>query len=182
MFTDNFFLNFFIGLVVFIVIFRLESLFEKLFRIADTKDEVVFIETDSLIFFKNGLRVLCFVGSSEISNKTFEASIFTLVSLIAISVGVLLRIIAITTLKEFWSFNVKIYKNHTIVKSGVYHYLRHPAYLGNIYISGIFLLSSAYITTCISLGLIIIFGIWRSNLENKLIYIPHDTEGYIQNS
>lgn len=44
--------------------------------------------------------------------------------------GLAVRFIAIRTLGEFFSHELKISQNHRIVQDGLYQYLRHPSYTG----------------------------------------------------
>lgn len=48
--------------------------------------------------------------------------------------GIFLRIYTKKLLGEFFDLNIKIQKNHEIIKSGIYSSLRHPMYLANILI------------------------------------------------
>tara|TARA_Y100000310_G_scaffold240137_1_gene243955 strand:+ start:316 stop:717 length:402 start_codon:yes stop_codon:yes gene_type:complete len=48
--------------------------------------------------------------------------------------GILLRIYTRKLLGEFFDLNIKVQKNHVIVKEGIYAYVRHPMYLANILI------------------------------------------------
>jgi protein-S-isoprenylcysteine O-methyltransferase Ste14 len=48
--------------------------------------------------------------------------------------GIFLRIYTKKLLGEFFDLNIKVQKNHVIVKEGIYAYVRHPMYLANIMI------------------------------------------------
>ncbi len=45
-------------------------------------------------------------------------------------VGLIIRFVAMRTLGEFFSHELKITENHRIVQNGLYRYLRHPSYTG----------------------------------------------------
>jgi protein-S-isoprenylcysteine O-methyltransferase Ste14 len=49
-----------------------------------------------------------------------------------ILLGLIIRLVAIATLKRNFSGRLRIREGHTLVKSGIYHWIRHPAYLGAI--------------------------------------------------
>ncbi len=49
-----------------------------------------------------------------------------------IVLGQSIRLIAINTLKKFFTTNVAILPVHRLIKRGVYKIIRHPAYLGDI--------------------------------------------------
>jgi protein-S-isoprenylcysteine O-methyltransferase Ste14 len=54
----------------------------------------------------------------------------TILALILIALGFILRIIAMKTLGENWSLEIK--KPNFVCKTGIYKYLNHPAYLGSM--------------------------------------------------
>jgi len=102
----------------------------------------------------------------------------------------LLRISAIRTLGELWSYRIEIKEGHKLVKSGIYKYLKHPAYLGNVYLIGIlslfnplssdtenlgFVKEVYYFSIVLVLLLLLFFYIKRVQLENKIL--SHLNEG-----
>ena len=46
--------------------------------------------------------------------------------------GIIIRFVAIATLKKNFSGRLRIREDHTLIKNGIYHWVRHPAYLGLI--------------------------------------------------
>lgn len=49
---------------------------------------------------------------------------------IVMGIGILVRSIAIIQLGRFHTPNVAVLADHRVVDSGMYHYIRHPSYLG----------------------------------------------------
>ena len=49
-----------------------------------------------------------------------------------ILLGLIIRFVAIGTLKKNFSSRLRIREGHTLVTNGIYHWIRHPAYLGLI--------------------------------------------------
>lgn len=49
-----------------------------------------------------------------------------------IALGLLVRWWAILTLKRFFTVDVSVAEDHEVVTSGLYRYIRHPAYLGSL--------------------------------------------------
>lgn len=82
------------------------------------------------------------------------ARIMPLLGIILIIAGLTVRWVAILTLRKYFTVDVAIRKDHKVVKTGVYRYVRHPAYLGS-------LLSF--------LGLAISFSNWMSALS---VFVP----------
>lgn len=127
-------------------------------------------------FDNNSLRVFKYMRLILFLLCSFECQIFHnyniysfIVGLILIGSGILLRTCAINALGQFWSFNVVLFNNHKYITKGVYRYLNHPAYLGNIYLVGLFLLFNSQITSLISLIFMTIFYCYRSSLEDKIL-------------
>jgi protein-S-isoprenylcysteine O-methyltransferase Ste14 len=57
-----------------------------------------------------------------------------LVGLGMVLLGVIIRFVAIATLKSNFSGRLRLRDDHTLVKNGIYQWIRHPAYLGAIII------------------------------------------------
>jgi len=169
MFTNSQILNIIILFTLSSIFFRIEGVLEKLFRQASISDESIFEENNSLTYLKYSLLILCFIGSIEFSDKTYEYSTISVFLLIIIIMGIILRILAIISLGKYWSFNIKIYKNHEIIKTSIYRYIKHPAYIGNVYIVGFYLFFKCYITALLSFIIIFIFGLWRRQKEEYLL-------------
>jgi protein-S-isoprenylcysteine O-methyltransferase Ste14 len=56
--------------------------------------------------------------------------IIKVVGLILFLTGFVIRMLARKTLGKFFSTQVRVLDDHKIVTDGIYHYIRHPAYLG----------------------------------------------------
>jgi len=44
--------------------------------------------------------------------------------------GIVVRQLAVATLKRQWAITVSFAADHQLIEAGLYHYLRHPSYLG----------------------------------------------------
>jgi protein-S-isoprenylcysteine O-methyltransferase Ste14 len=60
------------------------------------------------------------------------SSVFPIVGVIVIVCGLIVRWIAILSLKRQFTVDVAITKDHQIVSTGIYRFVRHPAYAGSI--------------------------------------------------
>jgi len=54
------------------------------------------------------------------------------IGLCFIIIGIVIRWIAILTLRKYFTTNVVIQSDHRIIKSGIYKFVRHPSYSGSI--------------------------------------------------
>jgi protein-S-isoprenylcysteine O-methyltransferase Ste14 len=71
-----------------------------------------------------------------------------------ILIGMIIRFVAITTLKKNFSGRLRIRADHNLVTNGIYHWIRHPAYLGAI----LFFLGFPIIVSSV-LGILVMFFI-----------------------
>src|SRR5581483_5284656 len=64
--------------------------------------------------------------------KPISAPFFTLqlAGVIFSIIGLVIAITARKTLADNWSADVEFKKNHTLITTGIYHYVRHPIYTG----------------------------------------------------
>jgi len=94
-------------------------------------------------FDKSSLRVLwititasvtvgVFVGTQHIGSVGWGSSVFPIVGIVIIVVGLILRWVAILSLKRQFTVDVAITKDHRIVKEDIYRFVRHPAYAGSL--------------------------------------------------
>ena len=60
------------------------------------------------------------------------SKIFSIAGLLFIVIGLLIRWIAIYTLKHHFTVDVSISKDHQIIRNGIYRYVRHPSYTGSL--------------------------------------------------
>ena len=86
-----------------------------------------------------------------------------------ILLGLIIRIVAIGTLKKNFSSRLRIREGHTLVRNGIYHWIRHPAYLGLILIIlGIPVLLSSVLGFLVML-LIVPLLLHRIKLEERML-------------
>lgn len=81
--------------------------------------------------------VVSFLDPTDITvngNKSFSGINLMLmwIGVAMVFAGVITRFVAIVTLKENFSGRLRIREGHILVKNGIYHWIRHPAYLGLI--------------------------------------------------
>jgi len=72
---------------------------------------------------------LGFLGIGQIHTAI---SIIPWVGLYIITFGLIIRWVAILTLRKYFTTNVAIQPDHRIIKSGIYRFVRHPSYTGSI--------------------------------------------------
>ncbi len=66
----------------------------------------------------------------------------------------ILRVVCIHTLGKFYSVNIRITDKHKLVRTGIYHYFRHPIYLIGLLDNFFYpMAAGAYISTILLVGL-----------------------------
>lgn len=85
-------------------------------------------------------------------------------------IGIFLRILAITQLKEYFTMEINANEEQEIISNGIYRYIRHPSYLGILLIfTGFPLISdSVYIALTVLITTTIVI-IYRMNIEEELL-------------
>lgn len=100
--------------------------------------------------------------------------------IVLIVAGVFVRQWAILTLGRFFTTTVGVQKNQTVVETGLYHYIRHPSYLGVL----IIMLGIGFALHSWG-GIIVLLAInglalgYRINLEEKVL-VAELGEDYIR--
>jgi len=88
----------------------------------------------------------------------------------AMLLGILIRWIAIHTLGRFFTGKVSILKNHELVQSGPYKYIRHPAYTGTLiaYLGFGFVFKN-WISFILIFVPVVLAALYRMSIEEKAL-------------
>lgn len=94
----------------------------------------------------------------------------SLVGLVLIVLGLIVRWTAILTLKIYFTVDVSIQSNHKIIDKGIYKFIRHPAYAGSLLsFLGLGLAFSNWLSTLVIFIPILIAFIYRIRVEEKAL-------------
>lgn len=102
-----------------------------------------------------------------------------------ICIGLILRWTAILTLKSSFTVNVAVSKNQAIIQSGVYKYIRHPAYAGALLsFFGLGFLFNSYLTLAVVFIPIFTAFVYRMGVEERLLAeaFKDQYEGYMDHT
>jgi protein-S-isoprenylcysteine O-methyltransferase Ste14 len=66
--------------------------------------------------------------------RIYHWNILFALGILIIIVGLMIRIISIRILKQYFTYSVTKAENHEIIEKGFYKYIRHPGYLGQLLI------------------------------------------------
>jgi protein-S-isoprenylcysteine O-methyltransferase Ste14 len=73
-----------------------------------------------------------YLSQINIGTINIDSLIIHYIGLFLIIIGLIIRWFAILKLKEFFTVAISIHKDHKVVDTGIYKYIRHPAYLGSL--------------------------------------------------
>lgn len=59
-------------------------------------------------------------------------TMFSFIGILLIYIGIVIRITAVLTLRKSFTLSVQTQKSQQLIKTGLYKYIRHPAYSGSI--------------------------------------------------
>lgn len=71
------------------------------------------------------------IGATKIG-RIYAWNTFFVIGMTLIIFGFMIRIFSILTLKQYFTYSVAKVENHKIIETGLYKYIRHPGYLGQL--------------------------------------------------
>lgn len=92
--------------------------------------------------------------------------------------GISLRVMAMRTLRQYFTYRVSICEQHELIEEGLYRYVRHPAYLGELLVfAGIGLAFANWVSLISLLVCPFIAFTVRMNVEEKAL-LDHFADRY----
>jgi protein-S-isoprenylcysteine O-methyltransferase Ste14 len=114
--------------------------------------------------------LLSFAVAATKFGRIYYWNYLFVIGLIISAMGLAIRIISIKTLNKYFTYSVTEVANHEIVENGIYKFIRHPAYLGQILIfTGISISLSNWISIILMLISVMIGYINRIHIEEKFM-------------
>ena len=109
------------------------------------------------------------VGSTKIG-RIYHWDAFFVIGAIMITIGLIIRISAILTLKKQFTYTVTKLVDHELIETGMYKLIRHPAYLGQLIIfTGLAVTLSNWLSIIIMLVSVLSGYLYRINIEEKFM-------------
>lgn len=107
----------------------------------------------------------------EIAGQIFRNSIYPLTAgALIFVIGIIIRVIAIFTLKNQFTVSITIFEEHKMIDSGIYHYVRHPAYLGQLLIvMGFGITMNNWLCICFMIIPILFALLYRIHVEEMVL-------------
>ena len=73
------------------------------------------------------------IGATKIG-RIYPWNTFFATGMALFAIGFMIRIYSILTLKQYFTYSVAKVENHKIIATGLYKFIRHPGYLGQLII------------------------------------------------
>ena len=73
------------------------------------------------------------IGATKIG-RIYYWNTFFAIGMALVVIGLMIRIHSILTLKQYFTYSVAKVENHKIIETGLYKFIRHPGYLGQLII------------------------------------------------
>lgn len=109
------------------------------------------------------------IASTKIG-RIYHWDTFFIIGAILVIAGLIIRISSILTLKEQFTYTVTKIEDHKLIETGLYTYVRHPGYLGQLIIFlGISKLLSNWISVIFMITSVSIGYVYRIKTEEKFM-------------
>lgn len=119
------------------------------------------------------------IGSTKIG-RIYPWNTFFTIGILMIAFGLYIRIRSLLTLKQYFSYTVQKVEGHQLIESGIYQYIRHPGYLGQIILFVGLAISLSNWLAALSMFISVFIGYsYRIQVEEKFM-IEQFGEKYIQ--
>ncbi len=73
------------------------------------------------------------IGATKMG-RIYSWNTFFAMGMVLIVIGFLIRIQSIQILKQYFTYSIATVENHKVIESGLYKFIRHPGYLGQLVI------------------------------------------------
>jgi protein-S-isoprenylcysteine O-methyltransferase Ste14 len=113
---------------------------------------------------------LCFTFAYTKYGRIELKNLMLLAGAVLIIAGLIIRIISIRQLKQYFTFTVSKVKGHTLIDNGLYKHIRHPGYLGQLIIfTGISVLLSNWLSILAMVLPVLAGFLYRIRTEEKFM-------------
>jgi protein-S-isoprenylcysteine O-methyltransferase Ste14 len=122
-----------------------------------------------VIFIALGYSLSFSVAATK-TGRIYHWDTFFIIGTILVTVGLIIRISSILTLKEQFTYTVTKIENHALIETGLYKMIRHPGYLGQLIIFlGISTSLSNWISIIFMIVSVLIGYVYRIKTEEKFM-------------
>jgi len=162
-------------IIVIIVISYLYGFFEVFLNLQQrSKSQVSASRDKGSLWLLYGLITLGYAlsfafGATKIG-RIYVWNTFFGIGMVIFVIGLLIRIHSILTLKQYFTYSVATVENHKIITNGLYRFIRHPGYLGQLMVFfGISISISNWISVLLMMIPVSIGYLYRISIEEEFM-------------
>ena len=109
------------------------------------------------------------IGATKIG-RIYDWNTFFAIGMALVVIGFVIRIHSILTLNQYFTYSVAKVENHKIIETGLYKFIRHPGYLGQLIIFiGISISISNWLSILAMMIPIILGYLYRIKVEERFM-------------
>jgi protein-S-isoprenylcysteine O-methyltransferase Ste14 len=109
------------------------------------------------------------IGATKIG-RIYHWNALFIIGMILFTIGLATRIHSLLTLRQYFTYSVSKVENHQIIQTGLYRFIRHPGYLGQLIIFCGISISISNWLSILAMMIPVIFGyLNRMNIEEKFM-------------
>lgn len=109
------------------------------------------------------------IGATK-TGRVYPWNTFFAMGMALIAIGLTVRIHSILTLKQFFTYSVAKVENQRIIETGLYKFIRHPGYLGQLMIFfGISTSISNWLSILVMMILVTVGYLYRIQVEERFM-------------
>ncbi len=162
-------------IIIIIAVSYLYGFFEVFMNLRQrSKSKVTSSSDKSSLWWLYGLITLGYalsfsIGATRIG-RIYYWNTFFAIGMALFVIGFIIRIHSLLTLKQYFTYSVAKVENHKIIETGLYKFIRHPGYLGQIIIFiGISTAISNWISILVMMIPIILGYLYRIKVEERFM-------------
>jgi len=162
-------------IIIIIAISYLYGLFEVFMNLRQrSKGKVTSTRDKGSLWLLYGLITLGYALSFSIGatkmGRVYPWNTFFALGMLLMVIGLTVRIHSILTLKQFFTYSVTKVENQKIIETGLYKFIRHPGYLGQLIIFfGISTSISNLLSIFVMMVLVSVGYLYRIRLEERFM-------------
>jgi protein-S-isoprenylcysteine O-methyltransferase Ste14 len=109
------------------------------------------------------------IGATKIGRMYYWDTFFA-IGMALVVIGFIIRMYSILTLNQYFTYSVAKVENHKIISTGLYKFIRHPGYLGQLIIfMGISISISNWISILLMMIPVTLGYLYRIRVEEKFM-------------
>ena len=162
-------------IVIIIVVSYLYGFFEVFMNLRQrSKSKVAASSDQGSLWLLYGLITVGYALSFSIGATTigriYYWNLLFAIGMVLVVIGFVIRLHSILTLKQYFTYSVAKVEGHRIVETGLYKFIRHPGYLGQlIFFMGISISISNWLSILAMMIPVTLGYLYRINVEERFM-------------